>query len=108
MKSFRELSRAERMNELCAHVNEILHRIHPDRKLTVEYFLADDTNLQLLSDWTKQRLNLFSGMEYLTITEKLSDTGTAKDYHILYAVNITMDSGLTALAELFNLMSYKF
>lgn len=102
MKSFKELSRAERMNELCTHVNEILHRIHPDRELWVDYVKPDEETIKNFSDWTQRRLNILVGLEYLIVSEG------ARMESVLYAVDISADSELTAMDELFHLMSYKF
>ncbi len=101
-KPFKELSRDERMNELLEHVNSIMHRIHPKRELWVDYIKFDDENIKRFSDWTCQRLGLLTGLEYMIVSE-----GTHME-NVLYAVNVSADSELTAMYELFDLLSRKF
>lgn len=101
-KPFKELTRDERMDELLEHVNSILHRIHPKRELWVDYIKLDDENIKRFSDWTRKRLGLLPCGERLIISE-----GTHME-NVLYAVDISADSELTAMDELFHLLSYKF
>ena len=101
-KPFKELSRDERMNELLEHVNSILHRIHPKRELWVDYIKLDDENIKRFSDWTCQRLGLLTGLEYMIVSEGIHME------NVLYAVNVSADSELTAMYELFDLLSRKF
>lgn len=101
-KPFKELTRDERMDELLEHVNSIMHRLLPKRELWVDYIKLDDENIKRFSDWTRERLGLLTGTEYLIISE-----GSHME-SVLYAVNITADSELTAMDELFHLLSYKF
>ena len=102
MKPFKELSRRERMNELLVHVNQIMHRIYPDRELWVDYVKPDEESIKTFSDWTQKRLGILTGAEYLIVSEGPSMES------VLYAVNISADSELTAMDELFHLLSYKF
>ena len=106
MKSFKELTREERMNELLEHVNAILHRIHPDRPyLFVDYLAATKENLEQFSEWDRTRFCLRPGNEYFIVSENESPCDKSHNY---YAVNISCDSPLTAMDELFHLLSYKF
>ena len=105
MEMFKELSRQERMNEMLEHVNAMLRRIRPDRCLAVNYLNADEENIKAFSEWDRTRLCILPHNEYFVVMEW--ENASTKAY-ILYAVNISMDSELTAMEELFHLLSYKF
>lgn len=101
MKAFKELTRTERMDELLGHVNEILNRIHPGRGLGIVYVKMDDAKLSWFTEWNRKYFALHTGEEYFMVYE---DDGKT----LLYVVNITADSDMTALDELFRLLGRKF
>ena len=100
MKPFKELSREERMAELLEHANTILNRIHPGRGLTIEYIKMDDKKIKAFSDWDIEYHHIHTGLEYFVISENKA--------YPLYVVNITADSEMTAMDELFRLLGRKF
>lgn len=104
-KLFKELTRKERMDEMLVHVNQMLRRIHPDRGLAVNFLKITKDDLQSFSDWDRKRLGLHTGMECFIILEW---ERAATKSHILYVVDVSADSELTAMDELFHLLSYKF
>lgn len=104
-KLFKELTRKERMDEMLVHVNQMLRRIHPDRGLAVNFLKITDDDLQSFSDWDRKRFGLYTGMECFIIMEWERASTRSR---ILYVVDISADSELTAMNELFHLLSYKF
>ena len=104
-KLFKELSRKERMDEMLVHVNQMLRRIHPDRGLAVNFLKMTDDDLRSFSDWDRKRFGLHTGMECFIILEW---ERAATKSHILYVIDVSADSELTAMDELFHLLSYKF
>lgn len=104
-KLFKELIRKERMDEMLVHVNQMLRRIHPDRGLAVNFLKMTDDDLQSFSDWDRKRFGLYTGMECFIVTEWEPEATKAC---VLYVVDISADSELTAMDELFHLLSYKF
>ena len=104
-KLFKELTRKERMDEMLVHVNQMLRRIHPNRGLVVNYLKMTDNDLESFSDWDRKRFVLHTGLEYFIVTEW--EPGATRAY-VLYVVDVSADSELTAMDELFHLLSHKF
>ena len=103
MRAFKKLNREERMAELLGHVNVILNRIHPDYLFYVEYIRINEENIKCFSDWDRQRFALHTGEECFVVKE-----GNETFSHNLYVVNVSADSEMTALDELFQLLGRKF
>lgn len=104
-KLFKKLSRKERMDEMLVHVNQMLRRIHPDRGLVVSYIKMADEDLKSFSDWDRKRFRLHTELEYFIVVEW---EPAATKACVLYVVDVSADSELTAMDELFHLLSYKF
>ena len=103
MRAFKKLNREERMAELLKHINVILNRIHPDNLFYVEYIQINKENIKCFSDWDRERFALHTGEEYFVVKE-----GNETFSHNLYVVNVSCDSEMTALDELFRLLGRKF
>ena len=90
----------QQINFCIEKIQEMLHVINPEKQWTIKYFYPKDMNdFMPYSPWDVQRHHLFVHDEYFLI---LDDNG------ILYAVNVTGDSVLTAVEELMLLLSKKF
>ena len=79
-------------------IQDILKYINPKKKWDIYYYVSNSVE----TDFTQQnikRFHLLSGDEYILIFD-----GDA----LLYTINVTADSTLTALEELMLLLSKKF
>jgi hypothetical protein len=67
----------------------------------------DAESIADFTEWERERNELFIGHEYFLIWE-VPDPYAIDPFHLLYAVNVSADSVLTAVSELMNLVSRKF
>lgn len=91
------MSRTDEMNRIAASVQEMA-RPYTDG---IEIAYRHETAESLLDypRWKVDCLNIIAGDEYFTLS---------REGCLLYVVNVTADSVLTAAAELLRIMSYKF
>ena len=96
------------------HAEMILQNINADRVSRngdcvnkvwkISYVEMDGTTIKQFSDWDQRRLGLMTGGEYLIVVD-ITDT---EKPHILYAINVSGDSVLECMHQLFDLLSAKF
>lgn len=105
MKMFKELSRQEQMDKMLEHVNIMLGLVREtsEQKGFVEYIDLDEESIKQFSDWNIKWLGIRPDMEVFIVYGIEGD-----DKYPLYAVNISGDSVITALDELFRLLGRKF
>ena len=77
-------------------IEEILEHIRPNNGWEIAYDIPEHISL---TDWDRKYLNLVDGENYFFIYV---------DSKLLYAVNVTCDSVLTAIQELVTKLSAKF
>ena len=82
----------ENLNYCIKKIKEILDYLRPGNKWAIAYGKAQST-------WSKGTHVMYSGEEYFYIFE---------ENRLLYTVNVTADSELTALSELMNKLAKKF
>lgn len=80
-------------NSIEAMVNRYI-----DEPIVITYEKLTEDSGKPYSDWDRQRFQLRSGEEYFLIRRRT----------LLYAVNVTSDSILTAAHELMDLIARKF
>ncbi len=91
------------MTRLLEHVSAIMDELRPDKPLMIVYGREDDETVNnCYSDWQRQRFEIIPGNEYITIWQDEAPC------NLLYVVNVTWDSPLAALHELFELLQHKF
>lgn len=102
---FKELSRKEQMDKMLEHVNIMLGLVRETSKQKgfVEYIDINEENINQFSVWDIQWLGIKPDMEAFIVYGIEDD-----EKYPLYAVNITADSVVTALDELFRLLGRKF
>lgn len=96
----------EWMKNLAESLTEIVNTFGSRNDITVEYGYFD-TMEDVASNFTPWQIyyhGIKSDIEYFLVYEPDSETGK----HLLYTVNISGDSCLTAASELMNLASRKF
>lgn len=79
-------------------IQNILKYINPKKKWDIYYYVSNSVETEFTQQ-NLERFHLLSGDEYILIFD---------DDALLYAINVTADSTLTALEELMLLLSKKF
>ena len=99
--------RTEQMERVASQIETIVRENGRRNDIAITYCEMDAESLADLSEWECERNELFIGHEYFLIWE-VPDPYSIDPFHLLYAVNVSADSVLTAAAELMNLVSKKF
>ena len=83
------------------HIMEILKLINPDKakRWRIKYKLMNEELFEHFTDFEKTYHGLIRGEEYILVYEYR---------HLLYAINVTGNSVLYTLRELFALLGNKF
>lgn len=92
-------SKTEALERIASCVAEMVNP-HIAEPITITYDILSPEVAARYSEWTRQRLLLLSGEEYFFISRP--------DDGLLYVVNVTGDSILTATHELMDLIARKF
>lgn len=100
-------ARAWDMQAVADNALRLLRTVTPGRDLTIAYCKPDADTIGHFTEWQRQRCGILTGNEYFLIWEFKPDWDN-DDPQLLYAVNVTHDSLLTASAELTDLLSRKF
>lgn len=79
-------------------IQDVLKYINPKKKWDIYYYVSNSVETEFTQQ-DLQRFHLMSGDEYILIFN---------DNALLYTINVTADSTLTALEELMLLLSKKF
>lgn len=95
------MSKIEKMTEVLTHVSEIMKIANPTKKIHFEYAKEDSESVKRFSDFHRKYHGILPGMEFVYVYD--DEFGG-----LLYAVNVTADSVLTATYELMELISRKF
>lgn len=82
-------------------IQSMMRRTRPDMPLNIDLVCLNEHNIQGFTDFERRYHGLLTGEKFITIRE-------AADNYLLYAVNVTGDSILTAVGELMNLIARKF
>ena len=82
-------------------ISILLNVVRPDKDIRIEYVRTTEENIKDFSDWDVERFGILTGEELILIFDKTEN-------HLLYVVNVTGDSVLTAMSELMNLIAKKF
>ena len=99
--------RESEMRRVAKSAMNMLRLARPDRRLVVGYVKPNDKTIGRYTDWQRRRNHLYAGNEYFLVWDCAPDWETDKP-DLLYAVNVSADSLLTAAWELFELLSKKF
>ena len=99
------MNRKEQMDALAASLTETIKTFGRRHDVTVEYSCFDTMEdvAANFTPWQMYYHGIKSGIEYFLIYEPDPETGR----HLLYTVNVSRDSCLTAASELMDLASRK-
>ena len=89
------------MTNALISVERILKQARPDKKLELTYTRETSQTVNSFTDFQRQYFGIRPREEYIYVFDL--ETGD-----LLYAVNVTADSVLTAISELMDLLSRKF
>ena len=99
--------RAEQMNHVASQIETIVKENGRRNDIAITYCEMDGEYIADFTEWERNRNELFIGHEYFLVWE-VPDPYAIEPFHLLYAVNVSADSVLTAVAELMDLVSVKF
>ena len=99
--------RTEQMERVATQMETIVKENGRRNDIAITYCEMDAESIADFTEWERERNELFIGHEYFLIWE-VPDPYAIDPFHLLYAVNVSADSVLTAVAELMNLVSRKF
>lgn len=99
--------RTEQMERVASQMETIVRENGRRNDIAITYCEMDAESIADFTEWERERNELFIGHEYFLIWE-VPDPHAIEPFHLLYAVNVSADSVLTAVAELMNLVSRKF
>jgi hypothetical protein len=97
------MEKKHRINWALGRISDILINENAAKGLNwnLTYRKENEETIQKLTDWERRLHRILPGGEYIYVREV--DTGD-----LLYAVDVTGDSVITALSELMDLISRKF
>lgn len=95
-----KLERTEGLNNIAFYVTQMISTCGRRDDILVTFYRADtESELAKFTDFQKRYYGIRTGEEYFLIYEK--------GHQLLYVVNVTADSLLTAASELLDLASRK-
>lgn len=95
------MDKEQAINFALNDVLNILHLARADKNIGIEYIRTTQENLKRFSEWDRERFVMLTGEELFLVSDNRTN-------HLLYVVNVTGDSVLTAMAELMNMIANKF
>ena len=101
----KDAERESKMRRIARGAMNMLRLARPERKLTVAYIKPNEKDIERYTEWQRRSKGIVTGDEYFLVWD-------CEPYEepprLLYAVNVTADSLLTAAGELFGLLGRKF
>lgn len=86
---------------------KLMKTARPGRNLGIAYIKPDADTIEQFTDWQRTHNHIMTGCEYFLVWDYSPDWETDEPA-LLYAVDVSADSMLTAAWELFGLLSRKF
>lgn len=101
------MERIENLSHIAIEIEKLVRSFGRRKDISVTFSRLTDESITEFSDWNRNRFHLHAGEEFFFVWET-SRPDVADIYGLLYAVNVTADSLLTAASELMNLVARKF
>ena len=98
------MERNEKMNAIAADLTRMILDYGRRNDITVTYAKPTDEDMAKFSDFAIRYHQLHNGEEYFLIWENMPNENPG----LLYVVNVTCDSYLTAMQEAIDLIARKF
>lgn len=103
--SIKSAERDSQMRRVAHSAMNMLRLARPERKLTIGYVVPNDNTIGRYTEWQRVSKGILTGNEYFLVWDCEPYEEPPK---LLYAMNVSADSLLTAAAELFELLHRKF
>lgn len=97
------MTRKDSLNRIAVQIENMIKDYGRRTDILVSFTQPGEADLKQFSDWENKYFGLRPNEEYFMIYEKIDI-----EYHLLYVVNVTADSLLTAAQELMDLVASKF
>lgn len=107
IKAAREAKRESEMRRIARSAMNMLRLARPERKLTIAYIRPNERDIERYTKWQRERNHIHTHGEYFLVWDCVPDWDTDKP-DLLYAVDVSADSLLTAAYELMELLHRKF
>lgn len=101
------MDRLESLNHISIEAEKLIRSFGRRKDILVTFCRLTNEIIDEFSAWDRKRFSLMSGEECFFVWEN-SRPDVADPYGLLYVVNVTGDSVLTAASELMNLVARKF
>lgn len=96
------MTKAEKINSILNDVQSIMEKVNPDKHWVITYGKPEECDFPI-SDFQRRLKEIRDGDEYFFIFN--FEDG---EQNLLYVKNVSAESVMFSLAELFDLLSYKF
>jgi hypothetical protein len=93
--------RAAKMAEIAKAAMSLVRMARPEKDIDIAYARETPESVADFTEWQRELKRIYAGNEYFHIWD-------GRDGSLLYAVNVTSDSLLTAASELMQLIARKF
>ena len=101
------MTRKEALNNIALTIEKLINAHGRRHDIFVTFCASDEEPDKYCSDWDRKFHGILPGDEYFMIYEHDAND-MEEPYHLLYTVNVSYDSPLTAASELMDLVSRKF
>ncbi|MBQ6960901.1 MAG: hypothetical protein IJP78_08000 [Clostridia bacterium] len=101
------MARDDEMRDIAQRIEDMIHLYGRRSDIAITYDRPTDESISSFSEWERKRFSLRTGEEYFFVWE----TPCPADVDpraLLYVVNVTADSLLTAAHMLMSLVAIKF
>lgn len=103
------MERTDALNHIAIKIEDLIRTFGRRKDICVTFSCLTDETIEKFSEWNRKYFSLHSGEECFFIWEDEDACASAPKPHVLlYVVNVTGDSLLTAAGELMDLVSRKF
>lgn len=99
------MTKAQKIMKCISMVEDMLDIINPDKRWWLAYGGANDLPFRL-TEWEMQYHSIREGNEEYIFVFEMRDDGERDT--LLYTINVSGDSAICAMSELFNLLGRKF
>lgn len=101
------MERIENLSEIAIEAEKLIRRFGRRNDIAVTFCKLTDESISEFNSWDRKRFGMMDGEECFFVWET-SRPNVPDPSGLLYVVNVTGDSLLTAASELINLASRKF
>lgn len=101
------MTRTDSLNHIASTIEDMIRECGRRQDIIITFATLNDESISDFSDWNRKYHHLYTGEEVFCIWEMI-ETEIGFDKGLLYAVDVSGDSLMTAAGELMDLVSRKF